>query len=115
MLLGDMMKPKTVTGEPHMDKFLGPEGSMTKGTERRERTCGNCSDASEGKSVIILCPLHAAAEELLEAAKAQHDAIDWLMAQLIIKDPTFFPTKSPVWLTLVKGNAAIKKAEARDL
>src|SRR6218665_3967604 len=54
--------------------------------------------------------LIAAAPELLEACKAQHRAIDLLMAKLVTLDPTFMPTKSAAWPACVAGNAAIAKA-----
>jgi hypothetical protein len=54
--------------------------------------------------------LIAAAPELLSACKAQHEALDTLMARLIVKDPTFRPTTSSVWPALLEGNAAIAKA-----
>lgn len=54
--------------------------------------------------------LITAALLLLEACKAQHNAIDWLMARLIGLDPEFRPTKSPVWETVLLGNAAIAAA-----
>lgn len=56
--------------------------------------------------------LIAAAPKLLAACKAQHEAIDTLMARLIVKDPTFRPTTSSVWPALLEGNAAIAKATA---
>ncbi len=50
--------------------------------------------------------------DLLEACKAQHDAIDLLFAKLIQLDPNFFPSKSgQPWAALQQGNAAIKKAK----
>jgi hypothetical protein len=56
--------------------------------------------------------LIAAAPELLEACKAQHDAIDLLFAMLIQATPDFFPSKSgQPWQAMIQGNAAIQKAE----
>lgn len=56
--------------------------------------------------------LIAAAPELLEACKAQHEAIDRLFALLIERDPEFFPTKSgQPWEACRLGNEVIKKAE----
>ncbi|KKL20954.1 hypothetical protein LCGC14_2450300 [marine sediment metagenome] len=50
--------------------------------------------------------------DLLEACKAQHDAIDLLFAKLIQLDPTFYPSKSgQPWAALQQGNAAIKKTK----
>ena len=51
-------------------------------------------------------------EKLLEACKAQHDAIDLLFAMLIKLDPNFFPSKSgKPWEAVKLGNEAIKLAE----
>lgn len=51
-------------------------------------------------------------KQLLEACKAQHDAIDLLFAMLIKRDPKFFPSKSgKPWEAIVKGNEAIAAAE----
>lgn len=55
-------------------------------------------------------PMILAAPELLAACKAQHNAIDILMAHLIELDPTFLPSKSRIWPMLLQGNAAIAKA-----
>ena len=52
----------------------------------------------------------AAAPDMLAALKAQHNAIDILLAMLIERDKTFMPTKSQVWPMLLQGNAAIAKA-----
>jgi hypothetical protein len=54
--------------------------------------------------------LIAAAPQLLEACKAQHRAIDMLMARLIQIDPGFMPTKAPSWEAVKLGHAAISKA-----
>jgi len=54
----------------------------------------------------------AVAPKLLEACKAQHDAIDRLFAELIRRDPDFFPSKSgQPWEAIQKGNAAVAEAE----
>lgn len=55
--------------------------------------------------------LIAAAPELLEACKAQHRAIDLLMARLIALDPEFMPTKSNIWPAVVLGSEAIARAQ----
>lgn len=55
--------------------------------------------------------VHVAGPDLLVACKAQHDAIDILLATMIAKDAKFMPTKSRIWSILVQGNAAIAKAE----
>lgn len=53
--------------------------------------------------------------DLLEACKTQHQAIDRLFAELIKRDPNFFPSKSgQPWEAVQKGNAAIAKAEGRS-
>lgn len=55
-----------------------------------------------------------AAEEMYEALKAQHDAIDTLFAMLIARDHEFSPSKSGrPWEALMLGVAAIAKAEGR--
>ena len=56
--------------------------------------------------------LIAAAPDLLEACKSQHEAIDRLFALLISKNDGFFPSKSgQPWEALLRGNKAITKAE----
>jgi len=48
--------------------------------------------------------------EVLEALKAQHQAIDRLFAELIQRDSNFFPSKSgQPWEAAQKGNALIQK------
>jgi len=50
--------------------------------------------------------------DLLEACKAQHQAIDRLFAELIERDPAFFPSKSgQPWEAIQKGTAVIKRME----
>ncbi|MBA7670191.1 hypothetical protein ES703_78336 [subsurface metagenome] len=50
--------------------------------------------------------------DALEALKAQHQAIDRLFAELIKRDPDFFPSKSgQPWEACKKGNAVIKRME----
>ncbi len=52
------------------------------------------------------------ASDALEALKAQHQAIDRLFAELIKRDPNFFPSKSgQPWEACKKGNAVIKRME----
>lgn len=51
--------------------------------------------------------------ELLAACRAQHKAIDLLLAELVLRVPSFMPTQSPAWAACVQGNAAIKKAEGK--
>ncbi len=55
-----------------------------------------------------------AAPEMLAALKAQHEAIDILMAMLIPLDEKFMPTKSRIWPMLLQGKAAIDKAEGKS-
>lgn len=58
--------------------------------------------------------LRDTAAELLEACKAQHQAIDRLFAELIKRDETFFPSKSgQPWEAVVKSNTTIAKAEGK--
>jgi hypothetical protein len=51
--------------------------------------------------------------DMLAALKAQHRALDILMAALVLSDPTFLPSKSVVWPLIMQGTDAIKKAEGR--
>ncbi|GAI27216.1 unnamed protein product [marine sediment metagenome] len=54
----------------------------------------------------------AVTSDLLEACKAQHQAIDRLFAELIKRDPAFFPSKSgQPWEAIQKGTAVIKRME----
>lgn len=56
--------------------------------------------------------LIATAPELLIACKAQHEAIDRLMALVATLDYTFLPSKSgQPWEALTQGFEAIRKAE----
>ncbi len=48
-------------------------------------------------------------ERMAATIAAQHDAIDVLLAQLIEKDKTFLPTKSPVWPACVLGAETLKE------
>lgn len=53
-------------------------------------------------------------EEILAVLKAQHEAIDRLMARVISDDrkPRFYPTQSgKIWNAVVAGNDLIKKLE----
>ena len=51
--------------------------------------------------------------ELLEACKAQHQAIDLLLAALLHADPTFRPSQSAAWPAVEQGWAVISKASAK--
>jgi hypothetical protein len=59
---------------------------------------------------IQFCTLHLAAPHLLDACKAQRQAIDLLMAKLGTADRKFLPSESGAWDAVLKGNAAIKAA-----
>ena len=48
------------------------------------------------------------------AYKAQHNAIDILLAMLIERDATFMPSESVVWPILLQGNAALAKARGES-
>lgn len=54
-------------------------------------------------------------QDLLEACRAQHQAIDWLLGELSARVPGFFPSCSPAWTAVARGYAAIKKAEERGV
>jgi len=52
--------------------------------------------------------------DMLEALKAQHEAIDRLFAELILAKPGFWPSQSgQPWTACLLGNAAIAKAEGQ--
>lgn len=68
---------------------------------------------AEGNNNKANARLIAAAPDLLEACKAQHKAIDLLLAMLAENDPTFFPSKSRAWQVLEQGYLAINKAEGK--
>jgi hypothetical protein len=58
--------------------------------------------------------LISAAPELLEACRAQHEAIDRLFAALIACDKDFLPSRSgQPWEALKAGHAAIAAAEGK--
>lgn len=69
---------------------------------------------------IPISPAYAAKinQDLLEACRAQHNALDTVMAQLIIltqrhtPEEMFFPSKSGiVWDAVTRGHAAIERAQ----
>ena len=62
---------------------------------------------NSARESIVFCPLHQAAEELREAVKAQHSALDWCLAMIASLDRTFYPSKSPAWKAVVQGNEAL--------
>jgi hypothetical protein len=81
--------------------------TVWKGVKSLEMICAIAGDDSESEANARLI---AAAPELLEACKAQHDAMDVLFAMLIERDKTFFPSKSQTWPAMLQGNAAIARA-----
>ena len=52
------------------------------------------------------------AQFILKALKGQHDAIDILLAMVIVRDESFRPTQSRVWPAVTGGHEAIKLLEA---
>ena len=65
-------------------------------------------DADQNEEITIsasdLAQLKGERDALVEKLRANHRAVDWLMAKLILLDPTFMPSKSPIWPD-VKGTA----------
>jgi hypothetical protein len=59
--------------------------------------------------IVRACNSH---DQLVAAVKAQHNAIDVLMARLINLDPTFKPTVSDIWPAIVAGSEALAAAGA---
>lgn len=59
--------------------------------------------------IVRACNSHGL---LVAAVKAQHGALDILMARLITLDPTFMPTKSEAWTAVITGNGALAAAGA---
>lgn len=69
-----------------------------------------CPDSDELAAFIrVACNSH---EQLVDAVRQQHKALDTLMARLIQLDPEFMPTKSGLWSALQAGNAALAAAGA---
>jgi hypothetical protein len=56
----------------------------------------------------------AASNEHLHLLEKAHAAIDGLLAQLILADPTFRPTKSSYWTDMVAISDAIKQARGEQ-
>jgi hypothetical protein len=56
----------------------------------------------------------AIAQSNIEVIKAQHEAIDWLMASLIARDKTFMPTQSPVWPAVEQGTCDTSLEQALE-
>ena len=62
--------------------------------------------------IVKACNAH---HDLVEAVKAQHEALDWCFAQLIARSPrddVFYPSESAAWPAMLQANAALKKAAA---
>jgi len=75
--------------------------------ELREELEGMAASFSDGWTGALE---NSITPEVLEALKAQHNAIDRLFAELIRRDNTFFPSKSGMpWEAMNKGNALIQK------
>ncbi len=54
--------------------------------------------------------------DIAEIVRAQHRAIDSLMARLIVSDITFFPSESgPIWDAVVAGKNLIQILECGDI
>lgn len=78
------------------------------------------TDSIDGPQDLPVSPAHTAKknQELLEVVRAQHNALDILMARLVIltqrhtpAEP-FFPSKAGLpWEAMKRGNAAIVQAE----
>jgi len=81
----------------------------------QEFPCGcRIVNFEDGSCGINYCSKHKAASYMYEALKAQHQAIDLLFAMLILRDKTFFPSKSgQPWEAIIEGNKALAKAEGR--
>lgn len=63
------------------------------------------------QDIPLVIEMIAIAEKYLameDALEAEHQANDWLLAQLIHRDHTFLPSKCPVWGKIVLGNEAMK-------
>ena len=114
--IGIVVAEEDVTGE--RKAYIGPAS----GTDEKADTEQILAWAWGNKfSLDVIERIHryltksnvvAVAPKLLEACKAQHDAIDRLFAEVIRRDPDFFPSKSgQPWEAIQKGNAAIAEAE----
>lgn len=70
------------------------------------------NNAARNKEAKANAQLIAAAPDLLEACKAQYEAIDRLFALLILKNTGFYPSKSgQPWKAIKQGRQAITEAE----
>jgi len=78
------------------------------GDDRRIAVIHVSDEESEATAQFIFraCNSHDA---LVEKLKAQFHAVDWLMAKLIEADPTFLPSKSPIWDS-IKGTHEVLAA-----
>ncbi len=81
--------------------------------ERLERGSSLYDSAETEANARLIARAVNCHDALLDACKAQHDAIDTLLAMLIELDDEFMPSKSSVWPKLLQGNAAIKLAEEK--
>jgi colicin import membrane protein len=79
--------------------------------ERRQAEIRAEARRQEELAAIADKRVRDAAPLLLSACKAQHEAIDWLLACVVKLDKTFMPTKSQVWPACRAGAAAIAAAE----
>lgn len=80
---------------------------------RRSTKDGTASPIYDDAEARANARLIAAAPELLAACKAQHQAIDLLLARLIELDSTFLPSESPAWAAVTSGHAAAAKATGK--
>ena len=97
-------------GIPHMNKHTPGPWRIEYDPYCHVRSDAGCVLASD-YTTEANARLIAAAPDLLAAVKAQHDALDILLAMLVQLDPKFMPTQSRAWPALLQGNAAIAKAE----
>ena len=85
------------------------------GEEDKEFRVGVAHDIyheADAAFIVRACNSHAA---MLEALKAQHDAIDQLFAMLIDAKPGFLPSQSgQPWEACQAGNRAIEHAEGKE-
>jgi hypothetical protein len=66
-------------------------------------------DGADAAFVARTCSVH---DDLVTALRAGRVAIDVLMARLIKVDPSFVPTQSAAWPSLVSISVALSVAEA---
>lgn len=56
------------------------------------------------ETIVRACNAH---EQLVDAVKMQHKAIDILMARIIGLDSTFKPSQSAIWPAVIAGSQAL--------